>query len=226
MPFADLVIRNTDEPDKTQERQSHHHVFAAQTFELEAPRTFSSFKKASRRRRLRGKSTKMACVGRCTTSDRVGAAHRRPARERGSGSYCSTPSGWNWTCGQLELCSHVCQVGLTAPSRAVTKIPQRAKRLGDIVLNIDRFGLVVLGDFLQTLFLLRIRRRLGLTLRTRGLVAKIISGGVNISVHGGATSDRLIRSPSPHPRNPSGDVPRLIARCQKLADACHRPRLR
>src|SRR3984957_13181028 len=69
------------------------------------------------------------------------------------------------------------------------------KRLGNIVFNIDRFRLVVLGDFLQALFLLRISRRLGLTRGACGLVAQIISCSVNISVHLGPPSDRQIRAP-------------------------------
>jgi hypothetical protein len=64
----------------------------------------------------------------------------------------------------------------------------RARRLGDIVLYIDRFCPVVLGDLFQALFLLRIRRRLGLALGARGFVAKIISGSIDVSGHARRTN--------------------------------------
>jgi hypothetical protein len=66
-----------------------------------------------------------------------------------------------------------------------------AKRLGDIVFNIDRFRLVILGNPIQALLLLRIMRRLGFTPGARGLLAKIISGSVNVPVHSERTSGCL-----------------------------------
>jgi hypothetical protein len=74
--------------------------------------------------------------------------------------------------------------------RALTccyKTSTRAKRLGDIVLNIDRFRLVILGNLLQVLLLLRISGRLGGPFGARGIIAKIVSGGIDISFHGGRT---------------------------------------
>jgi hypothetical protein len=76
------------------------------------------------------------------------------------------------------------------PSLSYEKTLWRAKRLGDIVFNIDRFGLVILGDLLQALLLLRIGGRLGLTLGACAFVTKIISGSVDISCHPGRTNGR------------------------------------
>jgi hypothetical protein len=101
----------------------------------------------------------------------------------------------DWTCAHHELRSHACQDGVPAPSPAVPKIPRGTKRLGDIVFNIDCFRLVILGNLLQALLLFRISGRLGLTFGARGIVAKIISGGIDISCHGWATDERGIRSP-------------------------------
>jgi hypothetical protein len=106
----------------------------------------------------------------------------------------------------------------------------RAKQLGDIVLDIDRLRLFVLGNLLQALLLLRIRRRLGGTLGARGLVAKIISGRIDISCHDEATGDRGIRSPSPHLTSPPKSILRQGAAdtpdLRVGRDACHQARRR
>jgi hypothetical protein len=116
------------------------------------------------------------------------------------------------------------------PYRAFPGCPKnslRAKELGDIVLDIDRLRLFVLGNLLQALLLLRIRGRLGGTLDARGLVAKIISGRIDISCHDEVTGDRGIRSPLTSPpksilRQGAADTPDLrVGR-----DACHQARRR
>jgi hypothetical protein len=59
--------------------------------------------------------------------------------------------------------------------------PRHTLLLGDVVLNIDRLRLVILGDIYKPLLFLGIRSGLGLTLGTRGFTRRS-STGASISL--------------------------------------------
>jgi hypothetical protein len=75
------------------------------------------------------------------------------------------------------------QKRLPAMDRGASHVKNSApeKRLGDIIFNIERLCLDILGNLLQALLLPRMSGRLGLTLGARRIVADFISGGINIS---------------------------------------------
>jgi hypothetical protein len=82
--------------------------------------------------------------------------------------------------GKPSICSSVMNASgeREGPRGDNPKIPRRTIRLGDVVLKIDRLRLVILGGLFQPLLFLGITGRLGLTLGTRGFIAKIIGGGI------------------------------------------------